>query len=218
MTAMWYTESLTPSSMCQFGRTSSSIISITKTNKQSGSGGSSSSSSSSDVNVDNLRTANGTASQYLSGYGYHHKVTLNNLPPGTRITYRCGCGMTQTWSEYYQFTSAQSSTSPTYPFGIALYGDMGYLGQKERPFVLPFSGLPHNWTAVPTRNRLEALKATYDTVWHLGDIGYADDAFVHTPGKFAYESVYNGFVNWMQNLSATRPYMVSVGNRTSNIF
>jgi len=77
------------------------------------------------------------------------------------------------------------------------------------------SGLVRNWSATVTRRRLEALKDKFDMVWHLGDIAYADDAFGHALFGFSYETCYNGFMNWMQNLSATMPYMVSVGNHES---
>ena len=45
--------------------------------------------------------------------------------------------------------------------------------------------LVKNWTAVPTRQVMENLKndKAIDFVWHLGDIGYMDDAFAHTPAK-----------------------------------
>ena len=43
-------------------------------------------------------------------------------------------------------------------------------------------------------------------------IAYADDAFLHTPASFNYEHCYDGFMNNMQNVSATRPYMVLPGN------
>ena len=64
---------------------------------------------------------------------------------------------------------------------------------------------------------LEALKdaGEIDYVWHLGDIAYADDAFLETPFAFKYEGVMNGWMNWMQNITSTMPYQVSVGNHES---
>jgi hypothetical protein len=64
---------------------------------------------------------------------------------------------------------------------------------------------------------MEALKndKQYDMVWHLGDIGYMDDAFAHHPIGFTYESSYNGYMNWLQNITATMPYMVGPGNHES---
>jgi len=45
-----------------------------------------------------------------------------------------------------------------------------------------------------------------------GDISYADDYFLHDPTGFGYESVYNSWMNWIQNMSSTKPYMVLPGN------
>ena len=44
---------------------------------------------------------------------------------------------------------------------------------------------------------------------------YIDDAFAHDPMHFVYEEAYNGYLNWLQNLTATMPYMVSPGNHES---
>ena len=64
---------------------------------------------------------------------------------------------------------------------------------------------------------MEALKnsGAIDWVWHLGDIGYVDDAFAHHPLGFHYEIAYNGYMQWLQNLTAAMPYMVSPGNHES---
>lgn len=62
---------------------------------------------------------------------------------------------------------------------------MGWLGSQERPELLPFGGVVSNWTAVPSRQTIEKLKGTLDAVWHLGDIGYADDSFTHHPASFS---------------------------------
>ena len=72
-------------------------------------------------------------------------------------------------------------------------------------------GLVRNWTAQVTRDWLEAHKAEYDMVWHLGDLGYADDGFASSPISFAYEHIYDGWMNWMQTITSTKPYMVSPG-------
>ena len=94
---------------------------------------------------------------------------------------------------------------------MAVFGDMGYLGSDERPMIITIDGLKKHWSAVPTRRRLEMLKdaGEIDMIWHVGDIGYIDDAFAHDPMHFVYEEAYNGYLNWLQNLTATMPYMVS---------
>ena len=54
------------------------------------------------------------------------------------------------------------------------------------------------------------MKLGYEFVWHLGDIGYADDSFDHTPVSFSHESVYDGWMSWMESLMSTKPYMVDL--------
>ena len=39
-----------------------------------------------------------------------------------------------------------------------------------------------------------------DLFYHVGDIGYADDAFIHHPFRFEYENVLNGYFKWMEPL------------------
>lgn len=46
----------------------------------------------------------------------------------------------------------------------------------------------------------------------MGDIAYADDAFLHDTFGFGYEDVYDGWMLWMENLTRLKPYMVAVGN------
>eukprot|EP00854_Cymbomonas_tetramitiformis_P013329 gene13329-15748_t len=94
---------------------------------------------------------------------------------------------------------------------------MGYLGSAERPMKISTDGLVKNWSALPARQTLEKLKneGSIDLIWHVGDIGYIDDAFAHHPVEFTYEKVYNEYMNWIQNLTAVLPYMVSPGNHES---
>ena len=50
---------------------------------------------------------------------------------------------------------------------------------------------------------------------HVGDIAYADDAFLHTPLKFEYEDVYNQYEDDMEPITSTVPYMTAPGNHES---
>eukprot|EP01060_Flectonema_neradi_P040332 TRINITY_DN914_c0_g3_i1.p1 TRINITY_DN914_c0_g3~~TRINITY_DN914_c0_g3_i1.p1 ORF type:complete len:451 (+),score=104.87 TRINITY_DN914_c0_g3_i1:47-1399(+) len=156
-------------------------------------------------------TAKGSDVEYHKNHGYHHFVDLPNLIPNTKYYYQINGD-----SEVRSFKSAPSGTEGT-PFSVSLFGDMGWLGSKERPMVLAVDGLVRNWSAVPTRAQQEKLfrNGDIDMVWHLGDIAYADDAFAHDVVGGLYEDCYNGFVNWMQNISSAVPYMVSVGNHES---
>ena len=182
MAVAWFTSQATSTSLVQFGPSPAALSS----------------------------TARGAQHQYLEDWGFHHHAVLLGLTPGSPVYYRVGDG--STWSAVQQFTVPPSAASGA-PFNISIFGDMGYLGSEERPMKITIGGLQKHWSAVPTRQRLEQLKNSgeIDMIWHVGDIGYVDDAYAHEPLHFVYEQAYNGYMNWLQNLTATLPYMVSPG-------
>jgi hypothetical protein len=79
----------------------------------------------------------------------------------------------------------------------------------------PFDGLEPDWSAQYSRDMLETMKDELDFMWIVGDIGYVDDSFASNPLKFTYETVYNNWMGWMQNITAAIPLMVSPGNHES---
>ncbi len=182
MTVAWFTSEATSSSLVQFGSRPDALST----------------------------TARGAQHQYLEDWGYHHDVEVLGLTPGAQIYYRVGDGVT--WSQVHRFTAAPSAASAA-PLNVSIFGDMGYLGSAERPMEITIAGLKKHWSAVPTRQTLEQLKdrREIDLIWHVGDIGYIDDAFAHDPLHFVYEEAYNGYMNWLENLTSTIPYMVSPG-------
>jgi hypothetical protein len=134
--------------------------------------------------------------QYLSGYGHHHVAKLTGLTPGAMYQYRIVCdGVTTAYRTFEAPGTGQDAS-------LLVIGDMGF---------------GENGEAITSRNRIEALKAEFDAVVHVGDIGYADDAFLH--GKcstgFCYEDVYDHYMDWIENVTDTKPYMVAVGNHES---
>eukprot|EP01065_Artemidia_motanka_P040245 TRINITY_DN4_c0_g2_i1.p2 TRINITY_DN4_c0_g2~~TRINITY_DN4_c0_g2_i1.p2 ORF type:complete len:440 (+),score=150.34 TRINITY_DN4_c0_g2_i1:67-1386(+) len=155
----------------------------------------------------------GHSSQYLEKHGYHHTVTLSGLTPGGKYYYSVGDSTAR--SAVHSFTVASDKDTVS----VNIFGDMGYLGSAERPMSLGIGGLKKNWSAVPSRKTMEILKdeGSIDFVWHLGDIAYADDAFGHKHCLFrhCYEETYNGFMNWIQNVSSVMPYMTTPGNHES---
>eukprot|EP00462_Mataza_sp_D1_P018158 CAMPEP_0175140596 /NCGR_PEP_ID=MMETSP0087-20121206/11606_1 /TAXON_ID=136419 /ORGANISM="Unknown Unknown, Strain D1" /LENGTH=484 /DNA_ID=CAMNT_0016423855 /DNA_START=42 /DNA_END=1496 /DNA_ORIENTATION=+ len=183
----WYTKDVTAGSHVQFGTDPKNLVG--------------------DVSSDE------PAKQYLVDHGYHHSVTLPKLQAGTTYFYRIG-DPSAAWSQIFSFKGPNGETNS---FSVSIFGDMGYLGSKERPMVIAKGGLEKNWSAVPTRTRLETLKnaGKYDFMWIVGDIGYADDSFGSEPLKFGYEKVINGYMNWMQNITSSMPLMVSAGNHES---
>merc|ERR1711871_1652267 len=138
----------------------------------------------------------------------HHYALIPSLPPRSQVNYRVGDGAGN-WSSIFQFTSAP--TGESFTFSASIFGDMGYEDSSQRPMVVSVAGLAKDWSATFTREVLEDLKnnGSIDFVWHLGDIGYADDSFAHSPIGFTYEKDYNGYMNWMQNITSKLPYMVS---------
>ena len=102
-------------------------------------------------------------------------------------------------------------------WSFATLGDWGWLGSAERGPSLPTGGLAQNWSAVPVRVLMERLAQTsaIDMVLHNGDIGYWDDSFGVDGDlfKFTQEEATDGWFDWVQNVSATLPYMVVPGNQ-----
>lgn len=149
---------------------------------------------------------------YLPDAGYHHRVRVTGLRPNTRYSYRVGSDA-DGWSDPPGSfkTAPAAAAASTASFQIGVFGDMGYLDSARRPMFLTTSGLVKDWSASLSRARLEVLKDSkqLDWIWHLGDIGYIDDAYAHHPFEFTYETVYNSYMNWLQNLTATMPHSMA---------
>lgn len=157
---------------------------------------------STNMNEDSGRIAPAERSiEYLKaqhGHGYHHSATLRQLAPGTKYQYRIVCdGVTSTIRTFS--TPAKNLKDATF----LVLADMGYGEYGE---------------AVATRARMEALKSSADVVVHAGDLSYSDDSFDHADKcvlEFCYEAVYDDYMEWMENITDNKPYMVAVGNHES---
>ncbi|GMF13727.1 unnamed protein product [Phytophthora lilii] len=128
-------------------------------------------------------------------YSYHAVVT--GLKPNTEYFYRVGSSSSSKYqSAVSSFKTARKSGDES-PFTIAVYGDMGA-----------------DANAVATNKYVNSLVDKIDFVYHLGDVSYADDAFLSakTAFGFFYEQVYNKFMNSMTNIMRRMAYMVLVGN------
>lgn len=158
--------------------------------------------------------ATGSSRQYLANHGWHHRVELTGLAPGTTFSYRVGDGDRQ-WGRTFRFQTLVEDAAATVALGVV--GDLGWENSSARPMLLSVDGLHKSWSATETRNTMLGLveAGTIDAVWHLGDIGYADDGFAHAPGSFTYEEASNGYMAWVEPIAARVPYMVSVGNHES---
>ena len=118
----------------------------------------------------------GTSAGYLKDHGFHHRAEMTPLISATSYEYQCGSNASG-WSEVAVLKMASNDIDA--PFSVSIFGDMGYLDSTQRPMIIATAGLQKDWSAVFTRERLEALKdaGEIDAVWHLGDIGYLDGAF-----------------------------------------
>lgn len=125
---------------------------------------------------------------------YHHHVTLPGLEPNTEYFYQVG-DATGGFSDILSFKSAPL-TGSKHNFKFAVFGDLGYfVGNK-------------------TTQYLSSVKNTLDLVVHAGDVGYADDSFLH-PGcalSFCYEQAFDNYMNAVQDWASVVPYMVGPGN------
>lgn len=136
--------------------------------------------------------------QYLEGHGWHHFATLENLTPGERYEYQIVCDGVKSAVKSFQVAGSEKTDAT-----LLFIGDMGY-GEAAH--------------AAATRSHLETLREStdFDMTVHVGDIAYADNAFLHVTDKcateFCYEAVYDAWMDDMENFTDTKPYMVLVGN------
>jgi len=123
-------------------------------------------------------------------HSYHYHALILDLNSSTRYFYTVTDGFEV--SKEYSFISS----TPDLEVNITIVGDMGI----------------HNSESTITNLERIVASGSNDFLIHLGDIGYADDAFLHAPFSFHYEDVWNQFMNSIQNIAATTPYMTLPGN------
>lgn len=125
---------------------------------------------------------------------YHHHTVLPDLLPNTVYYYVVG-DEKGGWSSEYKFKSSPTSSSLRGNYSFAVFGDLGLVNGQ--------------WSL----NQLTAWKDSIDFVWHGGDVGYADDSFLHLgcAVRFCYEDAYNNYMTATEPWSSQIPYMVAVG-------
>jgi len=138
------------------------------------------------------RVTGSSASYYQT---FSHTTVLSGLTPSTRYFYRVGDAASSQWSATFNFTTAKRAGDST-PFSIAVVGDMGRAEYNGRT----------------TLALLTARAATYDFVFHVGDVGYADDAFLHGALTFGYEDAWDEYAQQIEPFAASMAYMVAAGN------
>ncbi|KAE8895063.1 hypothetical protein PF003_g20916 [Phytophthora fragariae] len=129
---------------------------------------------------------------------FHHHATVSGLAPRTKYFYKVGSKINATYtSDVYSFMTARAATDNS-TFNMVIYGDFG-AGNESKDTLAYVNALNPD---------------EVDLIYHIGDIGYADDAWL-MPGQlegFFYEKVYNGWMNSMAPVMGSIPYMVLVGN------
>jgi hypothetical protein len=130
--------------------------------------------------------------QYFDTYFHHHAV-IDTLQSGTKYFFTVGDAEASVKSDEFSFTTAKNTADVD--LTVVVIGDMG-VGKNS----------------VNTMARLAEAVPKSDLLWHIGDISYADDAFLDHPFTFDYEVYWNQYMNEVQNFTAFTPYMVLPGN------
>ncbi|GAB9473491.1 Acid phosphatase [Globisporangium polare] len=129
-------------------------------------------------------------------YSYH--ATVAGLSPFTKYFYKVGSlSLSDFQSSPSSFMTARPTTT-TDTFEIAVYGDFG--ADKNAKETLSYV--------------TDKLPGKVDFIYHIGDISYADNAFLSASEFFGffYEETYNRWMNSLTPVMKTLPYMVLVGN------
>ncbi|KAF1783121.1 Metallo-dependent phosphatase-like [Phytophthora cactorum] len=115
---------------------------------------------------------------------FHHHATVSGLTPHTKYYYKVGSKANTSYtSDVYSFVTARAASDDS-TFNMVIYGDFG--AGNESKDTLAYV------------NTLDADNV--DLIYHIGDIGYADDAWL-MPDQLDGSST-----------RSSVPYMVLVGN------
>lgn len=121
-------------------------------------------------------TVEGSQSSYYETF--HHHTVLTSLRPSTTYYYQVGSDE-DGWSKEFHFQSAPKSESLRGNYTFAFFADLGSVnGEYSIGFI-------------------DQIKDNIDLIIHGGDVGYADDSFLHPRcvTNFCYESAYNDYMN-----------------------
>lgn len=141
-------------------------------------------------------TATGSSSTYYETFNHH--ITTDVLIPDTKYYYIVGDDESNSWSDENSFMSPKADLKGGFSF--AVFADMGVRnGQFSNDY-------------------LSTIKNNISLVWHGGDVGYADDSFLHSGCylKFCYEDVFNEYMTSIQSWAASVPYLVLPGNHEAD--
>lgn len=159
--------------------------------------------------VDSYSDNDGDSTSNDAGYSlYSYHATVSGLQPQTEYFYQVGSDSSR--SNVSSFVTARSplestdegansgdSDAAASSFEVLIYGDFGADANAEA-----------------TRAYLGNLSRPIDFVFHIGDVSYADNAWLSLStllGDF-YEELYNQWMDTLAPVLANVPYMVLVGN------
>ena len=153
-----------------------------------------------------LMNVDGQMKSYLTGATVHCHATLRPLAASTTYYYSIFDADEGAWAEPLEFATVAGPESRSLIF--AVYGD---LGEEEKR---------HNGNS--TIEWLGSVDNHLDLIWHVGDVGYADDSFLHEGCEevSCYEEVWDDYLVEMQasaGVSRT-PWMTTPGNHEVKCF
>ena len=106
------------------------------------------------------------------------------------------------WSNEYSAKTAPLSANLRGNFSFAVFADLGiHQGEATTAYV----------------NKIVANDEV-KLVWQGGDVGYADDSFLHEDCvfKFCYEETWDNYMQSIEPFASKVPYMVAVGNHEAD--
>ncbi|SGY41473.1 BQ5605_C003g02516 [Microbotryum silenes-dioicae] len=189
-----------------------------------------------DPNNLNLTGTSRDSSTYPTSRTYNNHVKLMDLKPNTKYWYTVSY-TNAAYAAYrpkYTFKTALQAGDMT-PFSAAAFGDLGLMGPDGLSTrVGPLDTATNTVLGANETNTIQSLLQSADSygfIAHFGDIGYADYYLrAATEGYFdntpflpttkmigvGHESLKEQFFDQMQPVTASRPWMVSLGNHEAN--
>lgn len=130
-------------------------------------------------------------------FTYH--AMISGLSSATTYCYKVGSATGET-SSIGSFTTARAPEDDNDSFKMLIYGDFGIGTNAE--------------SSISYLNALTEHTNDVELIYHIGDISYADNAWLSPSLStgFFYEATYNRWMNALDPLMRSLPYMVLVGN------
>ena len=152
------------------------------------------------ASVGSVVTSYGDSSK--TGFDFH--VLLTNLKFATKYYYKCGFEKAEFLSEtFFFYTRTDPKSDESKETTIVIYGDQGTTNSKY--VIAQTQGFVSNF--------LQKSKNKNLFIYHLGDIGYADDF-----AGAMYQPIWTKYMQMMNRIMPYVPYMVCVGNHEVSLF